>query len=274
MFQNKKKIYIFTFLNNFNIKTKSHFLSFFKNEEKNNIDLTYLKFQKFISILEQKEKNTIGLYFNETFDTELFIKQLEMNKKSLFYIFPLYPQIHQNIKKIAAFFSKNIPPNYLDSFFWRKSYFNSPYFLKTYNNLIESYIRKNNISQKDLSILFLYEDNLSTLYFFEVESTCINIIKKFPLVYWDLYKIDESLDFYSKIVLKRKNLIICHISTLLSNTKEENRLKIIKKEFLNKIESVHILENIIDDENFSNEIFDIIDARNFITNDMLYKYKN
>ena len=272
MIENKKIVYIFTALtkNSFSKKKKltifdKFLLKFSKKEKVLKKEDTNLKKRGFDSFLKNiscfREKKSFFLDVNLEKPDLSLIETIEKEKADSYFICSIYPQYCNQMKEIANFFSLNIKVEVLDKFYWIKSYYSHPIFLETIKKNIKKTLLENNLDEKDTFLLFAASNNTDNkLYNFEIETTANKIIKNFP------YLDGGFLDFdFSKIL--RKNIILCSISTLEEDVEIKETLKIdLKKEKIN----LFFTPKLIDDQNFIRSIFDIIDEKNFITNDMLF----
>ena len=136
-----------------------------------------------------------------------------------------------------------------------------------YNNYADN---ENNLDEKKSSILFLAKklNTHNPLYFFECETTSQNIIKTFPYIEGHLlYFSDDYKDL--KIDEIRKNSIIIPISNLIDNSEIIKNIEFLKTALKNQKKDVFISKTLNYNNTFIRSVFDIIDDKNFISNEML-----
>lgn len=279
MLTNKKIAYIFASIGetSFEISKKSFFKNFLdkfltKNKKvKKDVTDIYEITDKFISSISRySEKKCFSFYLNLENRHEKFINDINEYKADRYYIFPLYPQYNRDINSIANFFSLNFFDDIVERFFWTKSYSHHPLFITAHQKNIKSILKKNNLDEKKSSILFLAKklNTHNPLYFFECETTSQNIIKTFPYIEGHLhYFSDDYKDL--KIDEIRKNSIIIPISNLIDNSEIIKNIECLKTSLKNQKKDVFISKTLNYNNTFIRSVFDIIDDKNFISNEML-----
>ena len=80
---------------------------------------------------------------------------------------------------------------------------------------------------------------------------------------------DDILDFKIKEVKKRKNVIIIPISSLTDDYKLRGKLSDFQTYLEEKKKHVFITKTLNQSSYFIRSIFDIIDEKNFVSNEML-----
>jgi len=282
MFPNKKIIYIFVSLGDENAKIlkKENKNSFFeklkkrfsKKEkpilvDKNDI---YQVLDKLISsISKYSEKKCFSFYLNQLDKHEKFIVDIQKEMADRYYVFPMYPQYNADLNQIANFFASNIADDILKNFFWIKSYAQHPLYSKAIQKSIRSIFKKNNLDEKETFFLFLAKTpvNHSELFYLESELTCQNIVKGFPYVEGALH-FDDADTFKIASIKKRKNVIIIPISSLTDDYQTRNNLEDFKM-LLEEKKHVFITHTLNQNSYFIRSVFDIIDEKNFVSNEML-----
>ena len=184
----------------------------------------------------------------------------------------MYPQYNLEMNKIANFFSLNLYDDIVEKFFWIKSYGQHPIFAKALQKTIKTVLKKNNLDEKDTFFLFLAKSpiNYSPLYYFESEITCQNTVKAFPYVEGILHFFSDDIhDFKIKEVKKRKNVIIIPITSLTDDYQTKEKLNDFKSYLEKQKNHVFITKTLNQSSYFIRSIFDIIDEKNFVSNEML-----
>ncbi len=282
MFPNKKIVYIFTSLGDENdnpyIQKKSlletlkkRFLKKPKVLKKNKSDIYQILDNLISSIAKYSEKKCFSFYLNQKDTHEKFIKNIQNEKADRHYIFPMYPQYNLEINKIANFFSLNLFDDILEKFFWIKSYAQHPIFAKAIQKTIKTVLKKNHLDEKDTCFLFLAKNPINTpLYYLESEISCQNIIKAFPYVEGILHFFTSEIqDFKLNKIKKRKNIIIIPISSIIDDYHTKKILNDFKTYLEKQKKHVFITKTLNQSSYFIRSIFDIIDDKNFISNEML-----
>ncbi|NGX44682.1 MAG: hypothetical protein K1060chlam3_00854 [Candidatus Anoxychlamydiales bacterium] len=184
----------------------------------------------------------------------------------------MYPQYNLDLSQIANFFSLSLYDDVLEKFFWIKSYAQHPIFVKAIQKTIKSVMKKNDLDEKSTFFLFLAKTPItySPLYYFESEITCQNTVKAFPYVEGILHFFSENIhDFKLNEVKKRKNVIIIPISSLTDDYQLRKKLSDFQTYLEDKKKHVFITKTLNQSSYFIRSIFDIIDEKNFVSNDML-----
>jgi len=265
MLVNNKIAYIFTSYNTPYLYDKK--LSFFKKIKlkfKKEKVLENIKDENFLSFINYSEKYSQKKIFpfllnNENKDE--FIDSIEKFNADIFYVFSTYPQMNSKTFEISNFFKHHFPSETIDKLFWVKSYFSSSIYINSLVKKIRKIILKNKLNEKNLKLIFLAEkDPFNNLYNFESKVTSQNIIKYFP------YSEGETIFYDEKNIKKilekenNKNTIFIQISSILED-------KLIVENFDNK--PFYYITSLIEDSFFIRSIFNIIEEKNFITNEML-----
>ncbi|NGX29595.1 MAG: Ferrochelatase [Candidatus Anoxychlamydiales bacterium] len=285
MFPNKKIVYIFVSIGDENakisqdVKKKSFFENlkkiFSKNEnviKENKSDIYQILDKLTSSISKYSEKKCYCFYLNQEKTHEKFITDIQRENADRYYVFPMYPQYNLEMNKIANFFSLNLYDDIVEKFFWIKSYGQHPIFAKALQKTIKTVLKKNNLDEKDTFFLFLAKSpiNYSPLYYFESEITCQNTVKAFPYVEGILHFFSDDIhDFKIKEVKKRKNVIIIPITSLTDDYQTKEKLNDFKSYLEKQKNHVFITKTLNQSSYFIRSIFDIIDEKNFVSNEML-----
>ncbi|NGX33825.1 MAG: Ferrochelatase [Candidatus Anoxychlamydiales bacterium] len=285
MFRIKKIVYIFASFGDENAKIskevkrfsffekiKESFLKKAKILDENKTDVYEILDKLILSISKYSEKKCYCFYLNQEESHELFIKEIQKENADRYYIFPMYPQYNVDLNQIANFFSLNLYDDVVEKFFWVKSYGQHQIFAKAIQKTIKSILKKNNLDEKDTFFLFLAKSSMSSspLYYFESEISCQNIVKTFPYVEGILHFFSEDFnDFKISLVKKRKNVIIIPITSII----DDSQIRKITGDFKSLLEKqkkmVFIAKTLNQSSYFIRSIFDIIDEKNFVSNDML-----
>jgi len=283
MFTNKKIIYIFAsfgdeIINNSN-KNKTSFLNrFIKKVAKKEIKETSIfeLSEKLLSEISKfTDKKCYSFYLNLENLHDQFINEIQSSTADRFYIFSLYPQYKSNLSLIANFFSLNFFDEITNNFFWIKSFHNHPYFIKSIQKNIKNILKKNNLDQKDTFFLFLAnEHDICSLYNFECETTCQNIIKTFQFIEGLLFFYNENhLELLKKIKNNpRKKIVLIPITTLIDDIKTQKKIAVIKNYFEKQNKTVFICKTLNHNPYFIRSILDIIDEKTFVSNKMLTSF--
>ncbi|NGX62989.1 MAG: Ferrochelatase [Candidatus Anoxychlamydiales bacterium] len=281
MFPNKKIVYIFASLGDGVYKKDiasnkvSFFLKIFQRSKKKikvqqNINDTFEISEKFISkVSKYSEKQCFSFYLHSDHLHEKFIKDVQTAKADRYYIFPLYPQYNLELSNLANFFSLNLYREICDKFFWVKSYSQHSFFTKALQKNIKNILKKNVLDEKETLFLFLAKDyiNNSPLYILDTEITCQNIVKAFQYVEGSLLFFNEDTNDLK--MKKRKNIIIIPITTLIDNYETIQTIGIVKKTLEEQKKQVFVCKTLNHSSYFIRSIFNIIDEKNFVSNEML-----
>jgi len=285
MFPNKKIVYIFVSIGDENanpskeVKKKSFLENFFSRFSKkkkflkeDKTDIYQILDNLTSSISKYSEKKCYSFYLNKEESHEKFITDIQKENADRYYIFPMYPQYNLDLNQIANFFSLSLYDDILEKFFWIKSYAQHPIFAKALQKIIKNVMKKNNLDEKDTFFLFLAKSPISysPLYYFESEITCQNTVKAFPYAEGVLHFFSEDIhDFKISEVKKRKNVIIIPISSLIDDYRLRKKLSDFQTHLEEKKKHVFIAKTLNQSSYFIRSIFDIIDEKNFVLNEML-----
>ncbi len=221
----------------------------------------------------------IAMFYLNLEKTHLdFFEKIKKTPVDYWYIFPLYAQFSfSTTGSIADFFSKNLDEDILHKFLWIKSISSNMDYIKYLQKCIKKTLKEKKIEEKDTIFLFFtYQNDLiypMDLHVIESEISISKIIKVFPYAYgalsfYDFY-FDPQNDFEKKLEklksINRKN-ILCIPLNFFDTIKAENQLsKIIEKQ--NK--KIYICNALNNDPLWIKSIFEIIEEKNFVTNNML-----
>jgi len=261
------------------IKKRSFFKKLFKKSAKNS-HLPYLNsvndFYKcsetFITSISKYSDNkclSFHLYLEDTHED--FIKSIKEEKKDKYYIFPFFPQTASQLSLIAKFFSDNLESEKTDNFFWVKPYHLNGYFIRSIQKNINDIFKKNKLDQKETMFLYIANnDYISPLYLIECQTTCQKIIKAYQFVDGMLYYYPSNLQVLNDLEKNlRKNIIIIPISTIITDIELSKNLENLKNFLESQKKRVFYSKPLNESEFFIRSIVDIIEEKNFISNNML-----
>jgi len=268
MLINNKIGYIFTTFDSPLLKKKSFLknlkLNFFSDKgiSKKTSEEEY--FFSFMKNLKKFLHRPIFTFILNNENKDSFIHEIESADIDLFYIFSTYPQVNSKSFQISNFFQKNLKIETIEKFFWVKSYFSSPFFIESIVKKLRKKISEDKIDEKKIKIIFLAEeDSKNPLYTFECQITSQKVVKYFPYIEGELFLYTKK-NFKSFIEKQSKeNIYFISISNIINDNLIIDNLKNYKH---------YLFNSLTEDTFFVRSIVDIIEEKNFITNDMLNNF--
>ncbi|NGX55873.1 MAG: Ferrochelatase [Candidatus Anoxychlamydiales bacterium] len=288
MIQNNKIGYIFPTIENdiLEIQPKENFFS--RLFKKNKITKKNKKYNFFDEKLEEFHKKIKHLTFQKTLffnlnDTsffESFFSNIENEIIDKWYVFPLFFQFSEaTTSKIANFFLENLNEKTLNKLFWIKSISSHTKYISFLQKKIISLLRTNHLDEKDCVFIFFTNtfDELSlhcNLFNLEINTTFQKVIKKFPYAFCEINFFDDiekslkNLDDTINKTKKRKNYIFIPLN-IFDEVRLKNNLSLIFEKLQKNNKNYFLLSNIFTEKEFLLDIFEIINEKNFVTNQML-----
>ncbi|MBN2479654.1 MAG: ferrochelatase [Parachlamydiales bacterium] len=277
MFENKKISYIFIYFKEKTVKNKQK-INFFKkitNIFKNHSNKSIVKIKKDVIknkldeftnyISKYTPHHCLSFCLDQKTDLyENFYNDIKKSKSEYFYIFPFYPQISIKTANLANHFSKIFSEEIMKKMLFVKSYHISPSFIKAHQKNIKKCLLENKLSEKETTLLFYAEKDDILLNKIECINTAKKIISIFPYLEGELiYSINDIK------IKQRSNYILVFISSLIKNYEIQLTLQEIKNYLSKENKHVFITQEIFENLEFKRDILDIIDEKNFITNEMM-----
>jgi protoheme ferro-lyase len=283
---NKNIGYIFVVFENHLFEKKDEKVSFFKRlfkktnkdpffKNENFLNSNFIRFAEKIKKLDSKK--TIFLNISDVNSFDNFLMEIDNLKIDRWYVFPLFFQYSENTtSKIAEIFFQNLTPEILNKLFWVKSISNHLKYINFIQKKIINVLKKNELDQKKSIFLFFtrsYEDNMSHLYNLEIENSYQKIIKKFPYAHFEIkylnhINIKEDILNMMKSINKRDNYIFVPLN-IFDENREKSNLNAIFDILKKNGKNLFLLEDIYLEKEFLLSIFDIINEKNFMTNQMM-----